>query len=359
MRNESNGIADAAPVGVTLVGFGYSGRTIHAPLLSNTPGVVLHSVVSSNASAVREEYPDVQVTSSLDEACRCRDVDVVVIAAPNELHAPLAHAALDAGKHVVIDKPFAISLSETDGLIAHAAAAGLKITAFQNRRWDADFLTLSRLLDQGALGEIALFESRFDRFRPLVRDRWREKAGPGGGAWFDLGPHLLDQALLLFGQPRSVFADILAQRHKAEVDDYFHVVLKYDRLRVVLRSGALVSGRGLRFAIYGHTGGYLKWGFDQQEAQLKQGMRPGQLNWGEDPSPGTLSRTDGDVTLETEVANELGDYANFYRLFAEAVLLDRDPPVTVDQIRRVMALIEWCVESAAQRREFEVPPSVM
>jgi predicted dehydrogenase len=359
MSNTQDGTSGLAPLGVALVGFGYSGRTIHAPLLTSTQGVVLRSVVSSNASSVGEQYPDVRVAGSLDEVCRSVDVDAVVIAAPNELHAPLAHAALEAGKHVVIDKPFAVSLSETDSLIQHAAATGLKITAFQNRRWDADFLTLSRLLDEGALGQIAQFESRFDRFRPMVRDRWRERPGPGAGAWFDLGPHLLDQALLLFGQPRSVFADIFVQRHKAEVDDYFHVLLNYDHLRVVLQSGSLVSGRGLRFAIHGDTGGYVKWGFDQQEAQLKQGMRPGQPNWGEDPSPGTLSRTDGDVTLETEVPNERGDYVSFYRTFAEAILHGREPPVKVAQIRSVMAMIELCLESATQRREFQVPPSAV
>ena len=356
MHNSSDYFSEPAPLGVALVGFGYAGRTIHAPLLTSTPGLVLRAVVSRNPFGVRDEHPDVRVTSSLDETCRSLDVDVVVIAAPNDLHAPLAHAALDAGKHVVIDKPFAVTLSETDSLIAHAAAAGLKITAFQNRRWDADFLTLSRLLREGALGEIAQFESRFDRFRPLVRDRWREKPGLGAGAWFDLGPHLLDQALLLFGPPRSVFADIFAQRRQAEADDYFHVLLKYDRLRVVLRSSALTSGRGLRFEIHGDTGGYVKWGFDQQEAQLKQGMRPGQQNWGEDPSLGMLSRTDGDVTLETETANERGDYTSFYRSFADAILHDRDPPVTVAQIRRVSAVIERCLESAAQRRELELRP---
>src|SRR3954462_14666444 len=186
------------------------------------------------------------------------DLDLVVIATPNDTHADLARRALEAGRHVVVDKPFTLTLAEARELAHLAARAGRVLSVFHNRRWDADFLTLRRLVADGTLGEVLALESRFDRFRPEVRKRWREAAIPGGGLWYDLGPHLVDQALRLFGPPSAVYGDLARQREGAEAVDYAHVLLRYPRLRVILHAGMLVPGETPRFTLHGTLGSYVK-----------------------------------------------------------------------------------------------------
>lgn len=339
-------IGQTDAINVALVGYGYSGRTFHAPLLSSTPGVRLHSIVTSDPSVAVHDFPTARVTTEFSAVCEDNDVDAVVIAVPNQFHAELAHRAMDHGKHVVIDKPFAVTLAETDALLAHAETKRLKITAFHNRRWDADFLTIQDLVNRGRFGTVVQFESHYDRFRPTIRDRWREQPVPGGGLWFDLAPHLVDQVLLLFGSPHSVVADIFPQRLNATTDDYFHVIFRYDRLRVLLHGSTFVSGTATRFAIHGDNGSYRKSGFDVQESQLKSGMRPTADAWGIDPVPGMLcSPSDGHGALES-IPNRRGEYGTFYSLFAASVLNDSPVPVTGSQIRSVMSILERCQHSA-------------
>ncbi|MBK6304612.1 MAG: Gfo/Idh/MocA family oxidoreductase, partial [Gemmatimonadetes bacterium] len=179
------------PLNVALVGYGFAGRVFHAPLIAAVEGLRLHTIVSSQGSLVREQWPDVRVVPSLAEALADRGIDLVVLATPNAVHAEQAHAALDAGKHVVVDKPFTVTVAEAESVVAHAERVGRVLSVFHNRRWDSDFLTVRKLIAEGALGEVTYFESRFDRYRPVVRDRWRERAGAGAGLWYDLGPHLV------------------------------------------------------------------------------------------------------------------------------------------------------------------------
>ncbi|HBK46139.1 MAG TPA: oxidoreductase, partial [Xanthomonadaceae bacterium] len=280
------------PFNLALLGYGYVGRVFHAPLIGATPGLALHAVVSSQPEAVRADLPAVRVSADRAAVLADPQVDAVVIATPNQTHAPIAREALAAGKHVLVDKPFTVTSAEARRLVAAAATAGRVISVFQNRRWDADFLTVRRLLDEGRLGEIAEFHSHFDRHRPQVRDRWRESDVPGGGLWFDLGPHLLDQALQLFGPPDAVQADIARQRAGARSDDYFDVTLHYPALRAVLHAGSLVADNRLRFAVHGTRGSFVKHGLDTQEDMLRAGRRPGGANWGVDPSPGALTQLD-------------------------------------------------------------------
>lgn len=229
---------------VALVGYGFVGKVFHAPLIAQTPGLRLHSVVSSDADKVHADHADVRVVGDAEVAFADPHIDLVVIAAPNTAHAPLAMAALAQSKHVVVDKPFTVTLEEARQVVAHAARAQRIVSVFQNRRWDADFLTVRKLIEQNALGEVAEFHSHFDRYRPVVADRWRERDQPGSGVWYDLGPHLLDQALQLFGMPEAISADIALQREGAQTADYFHVLLRYSKLRVVLHAGALVVAHG-------------------------------------------------------------------------------------------------------------------
>lgn len=330
-----------------LVGYGYAGKTFHAPLLRSTEGIRFTTVVSRDADKVHADLPGVRVC---DMATMLADPEIalVVIATPNDTHAPLARQALLAGKHVVIDKPFALDTHEAESLIALAETQGLLLSIFHNRRWDADFLTLRRLINEGLLGEVMVLESRFDRFRPTVRQRWREGSGPGAGLWFDLGPHLLDQVLQLFGEPDWLQADIAGQREGAMSDDYFEVILGYGRCRVLLRAGSLVSHAVQRFTVHGTRASYVKSGLDQQESWLKAGLLPGQPGWGEGESRGRLYTRQEEQIGEVTIAPEAGAYASYYPAVARAVQGEGANPVPAGEALRVMALLALARDSAGQ-----------
>ncbi|MCD9126276.1 oxidoreductase [Luteimonas fraxinea] len=333
---------------VALVGYGLAGRVFHGPLIRATPGLALHTVVSSDAGKVHADLPDVRVVADPQTAFDDSAIDLVVIASPNATHAPLAIAALQAGRHVVVDKPFAIDLREALEVAAAVRASGQLLGVFHNRRWDADFLALRTLVEAATLGDIAEVHSHFDRFRPTVPDRWRERADPGAGLWLDLGPHLVDQALQLFGVPDAVQADIAIQRTGAVVDDYFHVVLRYPRLRVILHAGALVPGASLRFAVHGSGGSWFKHGLDPQEAALRDGAVPGCDGWGVDPAPGRLLRADAEGTLhDAPSPAPAGDYRVFYAGIRDAICESAAPPVTLDEALDVMRVLQAGTDSAA------------
>ncbi|MFY0991076.1 oxidoreductase [Halomonas sp. C05BenzN] len=337
---------------VGLVGYGMAGRTFHAPLIEATPGLELAAVVSRDADRVHADRPGVEVLAKPPALFARADIDLVVIATPNDTHFPLAKAALNAGKHLVIDKPFTVSLSEARLLKAQAEDAERLVSVFHNRRWDSDFLTLKALLETGTLGRVVALESRFDRFRPTVTDRWRERHRPGGGIWYDLGPHLIDQARALFGMPRAILLELASSREGAEVDDDFLCLLEYDGLRVTLQAGSLVAEPTPRFAAYGTQGSYVKYGLDPQEAWLKAGRAPAP-GWGEDPVPGRLTlKGEGDgATLESrEHPGIAGDYPAYYAGIAGALLEGAPPPVSVDEALEVMLLLETGLDSYRQGR---------
>lgn len=345
----------AAMTQVALVGYGLAGRVFHAPLVAATPGMRLHMVVSSDPAKVALAHPGARVLAAPAAAFADPDIDLVVLASPNHTHAPLAIAALQAGKHVVVDKPFALDSAEARAMIEAAAQSSRVLSAFHNRRWDADFLALRALLAGGALGEVAELHSHFDRFRPQVPDRWRDRTGPGAGLWYDLGPHLVDQALQLFGPPLAVWADLGMQREGAETVDWFHVQLRYERLRVLLHAGSLVPGHGLRFAVHGSGGSWIKHGLDPQEDALRAGALPGGPGWGHDPRPGTLLRVDGRGALqEADAASPAGDYPAYYAQLRAAIVEGAPVPVTAAQALATIEVIEAGILANAQRREVEL-----
>lgn len=336
---------------VALVGYGFVGKVFHAPLIAHTPGLQLHTVASRDAGKVRPDHPQVRVVADPQEAFADSAIDLVVIATPNDTHAPLALAALAQGRHVVVDKPFTVTRTEAEQVIAQARASGRLVSVFQNRRWDADFLTVRRLLDEGSLGEVAEFHSHFDRFRPTVVDRWRERAAPGGGLWYDLGPHLIDQALQLFGLPEAMSADLAQQRVGARATDYFHAQLRYPQRRVHLHAGSLVAANGPRFAVHGTRGSFVKHGLDPQEDGLRTGAQPGEPGWGVDPSPGQLTVDDqGTIRMES-VESVPGDYRRYYSAMRDAILRGDPVPVSPQEALEVMRLIELGIQSSAERRE--------
>jgi len=330
-------------LGVGLVGYGYAGKTFHAPLIAATPGLALAAVASRHAEEVEARWPGVVTTPDPAALIARADVDLVVVATPNDTHEPLARAALEAGKAVVVDKPFTLDLEQARDLMELAARRNRLLSVFHNRRWDSDFLGVRRAVDDGLVGRVSHFESHFDRYRPLVRDRWRERGGPGAGIWFDLGPHLVDQALELFGLPDTIQADLAAQRTGAQADDWAHVVLRYDGLRVVLHADMLAADGGVRFVVRGDKGALRKSGADQQETQLLAGMTPGAPGWGEDPDPLVLFDGEGNRRPLTPTS---GDQRAYYAGVRDAVLGIADNPVASVQALAVMAVIDAATAAA-------------
>ena len=275
--------------------------------------------------------------------------DLVVIASPNQTHFPIARQALETGRHVVVDKPFTVDVAEADELIRIARERQVVLTVFHNRRWDADFLTVRDVLPK--LGEILLFEANWDRFRPAVKQGWREKPEPGSGVLNDLGPHLIDQALQLFGTPDAIDADIVAQREGALVDDYFDLGLHYGARRVCLRSSTLVAAPRPRFAVHGTSGSFIKHGLDPQESQLKSGMNPCDHDFGVDSNHGSLIFPDGHAE---SVPTKRGNYLAFYEAVADAIGDGAPPPVSPEGARDGLALIALARWAAQQGRRLEV-----
>ena len=338
------------PINVAVVGFGNAGKTFHAPLVAAEPGLVLHTVVSSRPDEVRAVWPDVRVVAAYETVLADPAVGLVVLATPDALHAPQAEAALNAGKAVVVDKPFALTLADARRLVALSEAKGLLLSVFQNRRWDADFLALQAVLASGRLGEVATVESRYDRHRPLVRDRWRET--DGDGVWMDLGPHLVDQILILFGRPLAIACDIAVQRPGGLTPDWVHAVLRYADKRVVLNAAMLCAAPDVRFAVHGTRGSWLKSGLDVQEDQSKAGMTVGAPGWGVDPKPATF--VDGETGERSPAPGPAGDYRAYYSGIAAALRDNVAAPVTARQALSVMEVLDAGLRSAASRREVQI-----
>ena len=336
---------------VGIVGYGFASATFHVPLIQATPGLTLTCVASSKEAVVRQALPGVRVAGSPAALFADPAIDLVVIATPNDSHFPLAQAALTAGKHVVIDKPFTLDVAQANQLIDLARQCGRQLSVFHNRRCDGDFLTVAQLLASGQLGQLRHLESHFDRYRPQVQKRWREAAVDGGGLWYDLGIHLADQALQLFGQPSALWLDLQRQRDGALTDDWFHAVLHYESLRVILHASALTASPAPRFVLHGTAGSYVKFGLDTQEAALKRGDTPGSDSWGHDPLPGTL--TLGDTTAP--YPGLAGDYTVFYAGIRDAITLGTPLPVTAESARDAMRIIELGRESARSGRLVPVP----
>jgi scyllo-inositol 2-dehydrogenase (NADP+) len=325
---------------VGLAGYGLAGSAFHAPLIRACEGMELAAVLTSRDVPER--------VGTLDDLLERSDL--VVVATPNTTHFEIAAATLNAGKHVVVDKPFTVTLDEADELIALAKRRERVLTVFHNRRWDSDFLTVRKVLPQ--LGEVMLFEAHWDRFRPEIKPGWREVPQPGGGVLSDLGPHMIDQALVLFGMPDGVSADLLAQREGAQVDDYFDLTLHYGERRVCLRCSTLIAEPRPRFAVHGTGGSFVKFGLDPQEAQLKPGMDPRDEGFGVDPLNGTMAFGDG---ARGEVPSERGNYLAFYERVGNGIVGNLPPPVDPADARAGLMLIDLARRAAELGQRLPVP----
>lgn len=335
---------------VGLMGYGFASKTFHAPLIAGTPDVELAAISSSDEAKVHADWPQVRVVADPQALLDDPSLQLIVIPTPNDTHFPLAKAALNAGKHVVVDKPFTVTLSQARELEALAKAKGLLLSVFHNRRWDSDFLTLKQLLNDGTLGEVRYFESHFDRFRPEVRQRWREMKGAGSGIWYDLGPHLLDQALQLFGAPVAINVDMAEMRPGAQTTDYFHATLTYPLRRVVLHASMLVAAESPRYVVHGTRGSYVKYGLDPQEDRLKAGDFPPNEEWGYDMRDGVLTLAEGDGVKEETLMTQPGNYPAYYAAVRDAISGRGSNPVTAQEAIQVMELIELGLQSAEKRQ---------
>jgi len=348
-----------APIRTGIIGYGFATRTFHAPLIEGTPGLSLVAVSSSDAAKVKADRPGMDVPDTPQALFERADIDLVIVPTPNDTHFPLARAALEAGKHVVVDKPFTLTVKEARELSALATQRNRVLSVFHNRRWDGDFMTVRQLVHSGELGRVVHVESHFDRFRPQLRTRWRETPGQGGGLWFDLGPHLIDQVLQLFGWPLGVQVDLASFREGSQTDDWWHATLRYAHLRVTLHASALVAANELRFAVHGTLGSYVKHGLDMQEDALKAGVRPSwptQPGWGADTGPSVLTTWHGEQLKPRAWPVLAGNYGAYYAGLRDAIHGEGPNPVTPAQAMAVMALIELGRDSAQQRRELAPPP---
>jgi predicted dehydrogenase len=324
---------------VALIGYGVAGSAFHAPVIASVPELELAAVVTrdeTRRSDVRERYPGAQVLDDAEEVWG-GGFDLVVVAAPNRLHVSLARAAIEAGVPVVVDKPLATSAAEARELVSSAARRSVLLTVFQNRRWDGDFLTVCRLLEQGSLGRVLRFESRFERWRPQVGSGWRERGEPeeGGGVLLDLGSHLVDQALQVFGPARDVYGELDLRRPGAKVEDDAFVALTHESgVRSHLWMSAVAAQPGPRFRVLGDRAAYVKYGLDVQEEALRAGRRPDEPGWGAEPEArwGVI----GTGAEAERVPTEPGAYQRFYEGLA-AALRDGTPP-PVDPADAVAAL---------------------
>jgi len=335
---------------VGLIGYGLGGSIFHAPMIAAIPGLRLARIASSRAGPdVLQAYPGVSLDATPQAMLDDPAIALVVVCTPNASHFALARAALQAGKHVVVDKPFVLSSAEGDELAALARARGLKLGVYHNRRWDGDFLTLRQVLASGELGAVHTFRAHFDRYAPEVKVRWKEQAQPGAGVLWDLGSHLIDQALQLFGKPRAVTAHLAVQREGAQVEDAFELVLDHGSCRSMLHAGALVRAPGPRYAVHGTQGSFVKYGIDPQEDALKLGKRPGDAGWGHD-APASHATVTGADGVPRTVETIPGAYESFYRGIYEAIAQGGDVPVTAQEATDVIRVIELALRSHRERR---------
>ena len=350
----------STPLRAGLVGYGFAGQTFHAPVLSAVPGLELAAVASSQPHKVHADWPEVAVVPDVAALVARADIDLVVVATPNAQHHPVAKAALEAGKHVVVDKPFTLDVAEARELELLSRRNNRVLSVYQNRRFDADFLTLQQVLASGDLGRPVYLASHFDRFRPQVRERWREQPVPGSGLWVDLGAHLVDQAVQLFGRPDALQLDTATLRDGALVEDYFHAVLRYESgphapLRVVLHATTLAAHAAPRYIVHGTRGSYVKHGVEPQEDALRAGQRPPAEGWGADPLDGelTLIGNDGAPHFRA-VPTQPGNYADYYAAVRDAILGKGPNPVPPEQAVALMELLDIGRQSAAEGRAIRI-----
>lgn len=339
------------PVRVGILGFGNAGRLIHAPLVSSTPGMELAAASSSRVDTVRAALPTVKAYADTAEMLAAPDIDLVIVATPPATHADWAKAVLAAGKHVLVEKPFTLDMAEAVDVTAAARAAGRMVAVFHNRRYDSCYRAVRAVIESGAVGQVNHFESHYDRFSPQVPDKWKFPPEPGQGAWYDLGSHVVDQTIQLFGMPQAVGLTLASNRPGSAADDWFHAVLHYPDKRAILHSSMLVSGGVPRFTVHGDKASLIKQMIDRQGHQLWAGISPTSLEYGVDEDPLVLMTADGERFPQPVAA---GDYKLFFRDLVAAIRGEAPNPTPPQAMLGVVAVLEAGLASARDGRVVKI-----
>ncbi|MEX2335649.1 MAG: oxidoreductase [Fulvivirga sp.] len=344
-------------INVGLIGYGMGGRVFHAPLIHHVEGLHLSMIRETrpeNIKIANSRYPEAEIVAEASDVIHHRDIDLVVLAVPNKFHYALAKEALEAGKHVVVEKPFTVTSREAEELILLAQKYGKMLTVFHNRRWDSDFLTVKKVIQSEMVGRLVAYESHYDRFRNTLRpNSWKEEGSLGTGLLYDLGSHIIDQAQVLFGLPEAVTGFTAAQRDNSSIVDSFEIILHYPNLQVTLKSGMLVKEPLPKYIVSGTEGSFVKYGLDVQEEALNKGeLSLADETWGLelDKNWGTLNTGYKGLNLRGTVESERGNYAAFYENVC-AVIRDEEPlQVTAEQAKNTIRIIELAMQSSEEQR---------
>lgn len=341
------------PIKTALLSYGMSGEVFHGPLLASIPEFELATVVKRKGETTLPDFPRVNVVRTPEEVFNDPTIELIIVNTPNATHFEYASQALEAGKHVVVEKPFTVTRKEADSLISLSSAKGVLLTAFQNRRWDGDFLTVKKVIRENMVGRIVEFEAHYDRYRNYIEaGTWKEERQQGTGIVYNLGSHMLDQVLELFGWPEYVDARIGVQRTGGAADDFYDIRLEYRNHLAIVKSSYLVREPMPRYILHGVEGSFVKWGLDPQEQDLKDKKSPLSQEWGADPEEfwGTLNTTLEGNPIRGKLRTEKGNYPAFYQNLYEAIRNGKDLAVSPQQAGRVIELIEACYESNAGRK---------
>ena len=345
-------------ISTAVISYGISARTFHIPFITTNPAFSLDMILERSGDASKKAFPNAKIVRTIEEVIDDSSIDLVVICSPNTTHFPYAKAAMLAGKHVVVEKPFTNTLEEAEELIAISKSTGRICSVYHNRRYVGDFLTMKKIIEDGMLGEVREFFAHYDRYRPDPRTYglWREQELPGSGIFYDLGPHLIDQALVLFGMPKYILGDIRRMKPYSKVDDYFDVKLEYDNLIVTLHSSMLVREMGPRYMIHGTKGSFIKSGEDPQEELLKAGMSPTRPDWGkEDESNFGLLHTEIDGKVIREKYPTLqGSFGLYYNNLAKSIAEGKPLQETAEDGHAAIKIIELAFESSKQKRALKL-----
>ena len=339
------------PINTALTSYGMSGLVFHGPLLEVHAGFEITKILEwSGKNRSKGHHPGAVVVNDYDDILTDSKIELVIVNSPDHLHHEMAIKALRHGKHIVVEKPFTLTVKEADEIIAEAAKKELMVSVFQNRRWDGDFLTVEQVINGGTLGRLVSFESHFDRFRNYIQESWKENKSLGAGTLYNLGSHMIDQALYLFGMPDYLFADVRAQRTGSKVDDSFDLFFHYPGVKCFVRGSYLVKEQGPRYTLHGTEGSFLKWGIDPQEEALKAGQLPGSKNWGADPPElfGIISSESGEQEIKEKVPTIPGNYLAYYDNIYEHLRHGADLAVKAEDARNVIRVIEAAYESAGK-----------
>ena len=340
-----------------LASYGMSGRVFHAPFLEANPDYILKTVLERTPKGSKEKYPWVSIVTSYDELLSDKDIDLIVVNTPDHTHYELAKKALNAGKHVIVEKPFVVECSDGEELIKIAEGKNLVLSVFQNRRWDGDFLTVRKVIKEGLLGRLVEYEAHFDRYRNFIKENtWKEEEGKGTGVIYNLGSHLIDHALVLFGLPEQVNANIRTFRDGGKVNDYFDIRFEYPNFRVILKSSYLVREPGPAFILNGTDGSFVKYGADRQEELLNKGVRPVGDKWAKEKENfwGLINTTINGKDIRERIKTLPGNYNKFYNNVYKAIMGDEELAVKPGEALDVIKIIEMAIKSNREGRSLKV-----